>query len=115
MENEKLLEALELEIQLYASTHYNRIIDAFINRVVGYLRQNMELLQDDNYKKLYDECILVVKWLNRNYRFTQTNYEMVIDLMNTKTVYAYNKEIVDSYLEFRINSWKTGYYDKLFE
>jgi len=116
VKNKKLLETLEIEIRLYALTHSNRRTEGFINRIFAYLRENMELLQDDNYKKLYNECILLSKWLHRkDYKLEQKNYEIVTDLMNKHEEFAYSKEIVDDYLKFRMDSWKTGYYDKLFE
>ena len=116
MKNKKLLETLELEIRLYALTHSNRRTEGFINRIFAYLRENMEFLQDDNYKKLYDECILLSKWLHRKeYELEQKNYEVVTDLMNKHEDFAYSKEVVEDYLKFRIDAWKTGYYDKLFE
>lgn len=116
MKNRKLLETLEIEIRLYALTHSNISIKGFINCVFAYLRKNMELLEDDNYKKLYNECFLLSKWLHRkNYKLEQKNYEIITDLMNKHENFAYSKEIVEAYLKFRIDSWNTGYYDKLFE
>ena len=116
VKNKKLLETLELEIRLYALTHSNRRTEGFINRIFAYLRENMELLQDDNYKKLYDECFLLSKWLRRKeYKLEQKNYEIVTDIMNKHEDFAYSKEFVDDYLKFRMDAWKTGYYDKLFE
>lgn len=116
MKNKKLLKTLEYEVLLYSVAHSDRRTQGFINRIFAYLRENMELLQDDNYKKLYDECILLSKWLHRkDYKLEQKNYETVTDLMNKHEDFAYSKEIVDDYLKFRIDSWKTGYYDKLFE
>ena len=35
--------------------------------------------------------------------------------MNKHEDFAYSKEVVDDYLKFRMDAWKTGYYDKLFE
>ena len=116
MKNKKLLQTLETEILLYAVAHSDRRTEGFINRVFAYLRENMNLLEDANYKKLYDECILLSKWLHRKeYKLEQKNYEIVTDVMNRHEDFAYNKEIVDDYLRFRIDSWETGYYDKLFE
>ena len=116
MKNRKLLRTLEGETFLYAITHSDRKTEGFINRIFAYLRQNMDLLQDENYKKLYDECILLAKWLHRKeYKLEQNNYEIVTDIMNKHEDYAYSKDIVDAYLKFRIDSWNTGHYDKLFE
>lgn len=116
MKNKKLLETLEIEIRLYALTHFNRRTEGFINRVFAYLRANRHLLEDVNYKKLYDECILLIKWLHRKeYKLEQKHYEIVTDLMNQHEDFAYNKESIDAYLKFRTDSWETGYYDKLFE
>lgn len=116
MKNNKLLKTLESETYLYAITHSDRQTEGFINRIFAYLRQNMELLQDANYKKLYDECILLAKWLRRKEcKLEQNNYEIVTDIMNKHEDFAYSKEVVEDYLKFRMDSWKTGYYDNLFE
>jgi len=116
VKNRKLLGTLEIEIRLYALTHSDRRIEGFINRVFAYLRENMDLMQNANYKKLYDECILLSKWLHRKeYKLEQKNYEIVTDLMNTHENFAFSKEVVADYLKFRMDSWSTGYYDKLFQ
>ena len=116
MKNKKLLQKLETEIFLYAVAHSDRRTEGFINRVFAYLRQNMNLLQDDNYKKLYDECFLLAKWLRRKeYKLELKNYEVVTDVMNKHEDFSFSKEVIEDYLKFRIDAWKTGYYDKLFE
>ena len=116
MKNKKLFKRLETEICLYALTHSDRRTEGFVNRVFAYLRKNVNLLEDANYKKLYDECVILSKWLNRKEsKLEQKTYEIVTDLMNKHEHFAYSKEFVDDYLKFRINSWETGYYDKLFE
>ena len=116
MKNKKLLQTLETEIFLYTVAHSERRTEGFINRVFAYLRQNMNLLEDANYKKLYNECILLVKWLHRKeYELDEKYYELVTDLMNKHKDFCFSKEVVDTSLKFRIDSWNTGYYDKLFE
>ncbi len=117
MKNKKLLETLEAEIHLYAITHSDRQTQGFINRIFAYLRKNMGLLQNTDYKKLYDECIILMKWLYRKDLTDniQDTYELVTDLMNKHENFSYSKEIVEAYLKFRIDSWSTGYYNKLFE
>ena len=117
MKNKKLLKTLEAEIYFYAITHSNRGLQGFMNRIFAYLRKNMELLQNTDYKKLYNECIILKKWLDRKELTDniQDTYELVTDLMNKQEDFAYSKEIVEAYLKFRIDSWNTGYYDKLFE
>ena len=116
MKNKKLLQTLETEIFLYAVAHSDRRTEGFINRVFAYLRQNMNLLQDDNYKKLYDECFLLAKWLRRKeYKLELKNYEVVTDVMNKHEDFSFSKEVIEDYLKYRIDAWETGYYDKLFE
>ena len=116
MKNKKLLKIIENEIHFYAITHTNKNIDGFIKRIFAYLRANLELLQDENHKKLYDECILVMDWLNRkedSEESSQNIFENVIDCMNQMSNFHYSKEIVENYLNFRIDAWNSGYYDEL--
>lgn len=117
MKNKKLLETLESETFLYAITHFNVKTHSFINRIFAYIRKNMDLLQDTNYKKLYDECILLMKWLHRKDipEKQQEIFEIVTDIMNKEDTFSYNKEVVEEYLKFRMDSWKTGYYDELYK
>ena len=102
----------------YAVANTNRTVRSFINRVFAYLRANKELLEQKDYKKLYDECLILLKWLYRKdvtYKNQEEIFEIVIDLMVKKEGFGFDKEIVDSYLKFRIDAWNSGYYDKLFE
>lgn len=118
MKNRKLLRTLEKEIMLYASVNANRTARGFINRVLAYLRTNRELLEQNDYKKLYDECVLVLKWLYRKeikYKNAQEIFEIVIDLMVKNEGFGYEKDIVEAYLKFRKDAWSSGYCDKLFK
>jgi len=66
MKNKKLLKVLETEILLYALKNSNiKSARSFIIRIFGYLRANLDLLQVKEYKKLYDECLIFLKWSNR--------------------------------------------------
>ena len=118
MKNRKLLKTLEKEIILYALANTDMTTRGFINRVFAYLRANKDLLQEENYKRLYNECIIALKWLYRKdikAKNPQEIFEIVADLMIKNEGYGYKKEIVESYLKFRIDAWNSGYYDKLFE
>ena len=103
---------------LYAAANTDRTVRGFTNRIFAYLRANKELLEQKDYKKLYNECLLLLKWLYRKdvkYKKQEEIFEIVIDLMIKKEGFGYDKEIVDSYLKFRTDAWNSGYYDKLFE
>ena len=117
MKNEKLLNTLEKETYLYALAHSDRKTEGFINRIFAYLRKNKELLQDANYKKLYNECIILIKWLYRKSspNLDQEAIEIITDLMNREDDFSYSKEIVDAYLNYRIDAWNSGYYDELYK
>ena len=45
MKNRKLLKTLEKEIILFSAINANLNARAFINRIIGYLRANKDLLQ----------------------------------------------------------------------
>lgn len=118
MKNKKLLKTLEREINIYVALHSNKSIKGFISRIFGYLRKNITLLKNENYNKLYYECLTLLNWIDRKIIKKSNNknlYEIVIDLMNREKNFYFNKEIVDKYLDFRKKSWDTGYFDKLFE
>lgn len=118
MKNRKFLKRLEKEIACYAAENSDRDIQGFISRVFAYIRKNLHLLEDENYNRLYKECLLLLKWLNRKFlkrknQNTDETFETVIDIMNTHEEYPFGEEIVSQYLQFRLDIWKTGYYDKL--
>lgn len=118
MKNRKLLKTLEKEIILFSAINANLNARAFINRIFGYLRANKDLLQEENHKKLYDECLIILKWIYRKDvkgKNPQEVFEIVTDIMVKNQSYGCEKELFDKYLKYRIDAWSSGYYDKLFE
>lgn len=118
MKNAKLLKTLETEIHLYAITHSSNTTKGFVYRIFGYLRANMHLLKDTNYEKLYKECLLLLQWLDRKIlkeKNANKIHEIVTDLIIKRHNTLYEKIFVEKYLKFRIDSWNTNYYDKLYK
>ena len=120
MKNKKLLKVLETEILLYALKNSNiKSARSFIIRIFGYLRANLDLLQVQEYKKLYDECLIFLKWSNRKdlkcKDTTNEINEIIADIMLKHHNLQCDKETADNYLKFRIDAWNSGYYDALFE
>ena len=118
MKNKKILKTLEKEIKLFALININRPARALVNRIFAYLRGNIKLLEKENYKKLYNECLIMLHWMYRKEIKNKDNqkiFEIVTDL-NVKTDgYGCKKELFDSYFKFRLNAWNSGYYNELFE
>lgn len=108
MKNEDLLKMLEAETFLYALAHSQGTVIEFINKILSYLKKNSQLLENQNYKKLYDECNLLSQWLYT----CEKNVQAPQDLIEN---FSCDKKVVENYLLFRMDSWSTGYYDSLFE
>lgn len=114
----KLLKSLETEVYLYALTHNYKTAKQFISGVFCHLRNNLNLIENEDYKKLYNECLILLKWLcNKELKCKNTPdeiHEIIADIMLKHHNVQFNKETVELYLKFRIDAWNTGYYDKLF-
>lgn len=120
MKNNKLLKVLETEILLYISKNSEvKNVRSFIMRVFGYLRGNLKLLKQPEYKKLYEECLIFINWSNKkDLKCKNTPNELneiIADIMREHHNVQADIETVEKYLKFRIDAWNSGYYDKLFE
>ena len=119
MKNKKLLKTLEIDILLYALANSKNNARGFITRVFGYLRDNLELLENQDYKKLYEECLIFLKWSNKKdlkcSDSSDETIEIIADIMLKHHNLRFDKETVEHYLKFRKDAWNSGYYDKLFE
>lgn len=115
----KLLKTLETEILLYALNNKSSNARSFVLQVFGYLRANLSLLENQNYKKLYDECLIFLKWSNKKdlkcKDVPDDVNEIVADIMLKHHDMKADKDTVEKYLKFRIDAWQSGYYDKLYE
>lgn len=115
----KLLKTLETEILLYALNNKSSNARSFVLQVFGYLRANLSLLENQIYKKLYDECLIFLKWSNKKdlkcKDVPDDVNEIVADIMLKHHDMKADKDTVEKYLKFRIDAWNSGYYDKLFE
>lgn len=119
VKNKKLLKTLETDILFYALANSKNNARGFITRVFGYLRANLDLLEKQDYKKLYDECLIFLNWSNKKdlkcRNSTDETNEIVADIMLKRHNLQFDKETVEHYLKFRKDAWNSGYYDKLFE
>ncbi len=88
----------------------------FVRHIFSYLRERIELTQDPDYKRLYDETLefqirMVVKDREWNENILDKNREMIehlADLYNSlpsNESNKYTKKQVDDYLEFRRSIW----------
>ena len=115
----KLLKTLETEILLYALSHSKTNARSFILEVFEYLHDNLSLLENKDYKKLYDECLIFLKWSNKKdlkcKDVPDDINEIIADIMRKHHDMKAEKETVEQYLKFRTDAWNSGYYDKLFE
>ena len=120
VKNKKLLKNLEAEILLFALANTNiKKPRSFITRIFGYLRANLNLLENPDYKKLYDECLIFLNYSNAKdlkcKGISDKENEIVADIMLKHHNLQFDKEIVERYLKLRKDSWNSGYFDKLFE
>lgn len=107
MKNRKLLKTLESEILLFSAANTDTTAQAFINRIFAYLRANKDLLQEENHKKLYDECVIILKWIYRKDikgKNQQKVFETATDIMVKNENFDCEKELFDKYLKFRIDA-----------
>lgn len=115
----KLLKTLETEIMLYALKNANCNARSFVLRVFGYLRANQHLLENEDYKKLYNECLIFLKWSNNKdlkcKNIPDDVNEIIADIMLEHHNMQFDKDTVEEYLKFRIDAWNSDYYNKLFE
>ncbi|MBQ9806907.1 MAG: hypothetical protein IJW49_10445 [Clostridia bacterium] len=86
----------------------------YLSRILCYLREHIELCEDPDYQKLYDECIyyllLEVKLNNLWTRYSQQEQkdylEFVADLENKSVIFdKLPKSEVEAYLNYRKNRW----------
>lgn len=88
----------------------------YIRRVFYFLREHLELCEDENWKRLYDECIyyqLIDARINgtwsENHPEDQRGWiEFLADLAIKHTDDSsgrFNQEEVEKYLEYRITEW----------
>ena len=120
MKNKKILERLEKEILFFALANTDiKNARGFITRTLGYLRANLTLLENQDYKKLYDECLIFLNYSNvkdlKCKGISDKANEIIADIMLKHHNLQFDKEIVEGYLKFRKDAWNSGYYDKLFE
>ncbi len=119
MKNIKLLKTFEKEILLYALNNSHTSARSFVLRVFGYFRANLNLLENQDYKKLYDECLIFLKWSNKKdlkcKDIPDDVNEIVADIMLKHHNMQFDNDTVKQYLKFRIDAWNSGYYNKLYE
>ena len=108
---------VEFQIQLHNKFKYSAFY--FLNHIFIFLRENNELLQQDDYKELYEETVVLLilysqarlNWTKKSPTGQQAWLEYIADL-NIKNPLEhfepFTLETVNKYLNFRKDLWEIG-------
>lgn len=110
---EQDLKEIELDIRLFTKGEWRAL--GYVRRVFYYLRENIELCEQAEWKRLYDECVyyqildarLNIEWTEISFDEQRKYIEFLADLAIKRNNAAcrFSKKEVEKYLEYRKTEW----------